>query len=189
MPAHPLAIALIERLAPVKNRLQACVLDLGAGRGRNTAALERAGFNVISVADEAAASNHAIAAIAVNLDAVLATHALLHGTPKSVAERLEAIARHLVSRGVFYATFASTRDARYGAGRRVADNCFAPTEGDEAGVPHVYYDERRLRATLAPHFEIESLEERSVDDVAGRWAHPTTPLSGAVHWFVRGSRA
>jgi hypothetical protein len=104
-----------------------------------------------------------------------------------VQERIRAIARALVLHGLFYATFASTCDARYGVGSQIANSTFAPVDGDEAGVPHVYYDETRLRAVLEPSFTIESLEERGVDDIAGRWAHPSTPLRGAVHWIVKAS--
>jgi hypothetical protein len=41
---------------------------------------------------------------------------------------------------------------------------------------------------LGAYFTVVSLEERGVDGVAGRWAHPTTPLRGAVHWFVNASK-
>lgn len=185
MPAHPLAVDLIERL---RDRPHARVLDLGSGHGRNTVALTEAGLTVTPVDDLRAASAQAIGAVGDRFDAVLATHALLHGTPQSVAERIDAIARVLVPGGLFYATFASTHDARYGRGAHVAENTFAAVGGDESGVAHVYYDEHRLRAVLTPYFEIDTLEERRVDHIAGRWAHPTTPLHGAVHWLVRGRK-
>ncbi|MBV8196925.1 MAG: hypothetical protein JO263_02210 [Candidatus Eremiobacteraeota bacterium] len=51
-------------------------------------------------------------------------------------------------------------------------------------MPHVYFDEPRLRALLEPLFEIEALEEQDVDRIVGRWAHQQQPLSGAVHWFA-----
>ncbi len=57
-------------------------------------------------------------------------------------------------------------------------------EGDERGVAHAYFDRERLTALLEPHFSVESLEERAVDDVVGYWAHRDAPLRGAVHWFV-----
>jgi SAM-dependent methyltransferase len=182
MPAHPLAIELIERL---KDRPRVRVVDLGTGSGRNADALLAADFDVTALDDTASADATSIVALGTGFDAVLATHALLHGTPQSVTERIAAIALILVPGGLFYATFASTRDARYRTGRYVTDETFTPIEGDEAGVPHVYYDERRLRADLAPHFYIDALEELGVDDVAGGWAHRTTPLRGAVHWLVR----
>lgn len=186
MAAHPLAIELIERL---RGKRGARVLDFGGGRGRNTRALRVAGLDVTAFSDDEAAGRGALDTLQDAFDAVLATHALLHGTPQSVAERVDAIGRVLGEAGLFYATFASVRDARWGRGERLTEETFAPTEGDERGVPHVYYDEQRLRAVLAPHFAIESLVECNADQIAGTWAHPNTPLRGAVHWFLRALKA
>jgi len=183
MPAHPLAGALAQRLRP-----GARVLDFGSGRGRNASALRDAGFDVVAIDDGDAANAATLRAIEPRFDCAVATHALLHGTPQSVAERIDAIANALARDGLFFATFASTKDARYGRGEQIADETFAPSEGDERGVPHVYYGEERLRAILLPYFEVESLDERSADAIAGAWAHPSTPLRGAVHWFLKARR-
>jgi hypothetical protein len=64
---------------------------------------------------------------------------------------------------------------------------FAALDGDEAGVPHAYFDERSLRAILEPHFDVTSLIEWDATKTAGSWAH-ATPLSEAVHWFFVGQR-
>lgn len=160
-------------------------MDFGSGRGRNCEALRQAGLAVTALDDAEASDAKAISILDREFEAVLSTHALLHGMPQSITDRISAIARAVKPDGLFFATFASVRDARYGNGTRVGDHTFAPTAGDEVGVPHVYYDERRLRALVGVLFEVESLEERSVDAVAGRWAHPNAPLHGAVHWFAR----
>ena len=186
MSAHPLAIELIDRL---QDKDRARVVDLGSGRGRNAQALVEAGFEVVTISDEDASGRDALGALAGSFDAVIATHALLHGTPQSVAERIDAAAHVLCEGGLLHATFASVRDARYGKGARLADATFAPRDGDERGVPHVYYNEARLRAIITPYFTIESLEERDADRVAGTWAHPNTPLRGAVHWLLRAIKA
>ena len=55
---------------------------------------------------------------------------------------------------------------------------------DERGVAHTFFDESRLRELLARHFEIESLTEHDVDEIAGSWAHQHRPLNRAVHWFA-----
>lgn len=184
MPAHPLATALAGRLWP-----GAHVLDFGAGRGRNTEALRGAGLTVYAIDDADAMGATALRELDVRLDGVLATHALLHGAPESIALRIGAIADRLDRHGLFFATFASTRDARYGHGERIAENAFAASDGDERGVTHVFFDEASLRALLEPQFLIESLSERSADPIAGTWAHPTAPLQGAVHWLLFAQRA
>jgi hypothetical protein len=179
MPAHPLALELVQRLRP-----SARVLEIGAGRGRNSQALRDGGLDVVALDDAAASLLDSFSSLSGPFDAALSTHALLHGTLQSVAERVEAIAHLLAPSGLLCATFGSENDARFGKGERVAENVFAPADGDERGVAHAFYDEANLRSLLEASFEIELLGERSVDDVAGRWAHPTAPLTGAVHWFV-----
>jgi hypothetical protein len=98
---------------------------------------------------------------------------------------LERIAAALQAHAPFYATFGSTNDARYGHGSKIEPFVFAPQGGDEDGVAHVFYDRERLTASLERLFVIESLDETSVDAIAGRWAHEQRPLERAVHWFAR----
>jgi hypothetical protein len=168
---HPLAVALTERLAPLPG---ARVLEIAAGSGRNTAALETAGFAVTSL-DDARPSSCA---------AALATHALLHGTAAELATLLGRVAVALEPAAPLYATFGSTRDARYGEGTRIEAHVYAPAGGDEDGVPHPFFDRDRLTALLQRWFVIESLDETGVDEIAGRWAHEKRPLKAAVHWFA-----
>ncbi len=160
------------------------VLDFAAGNGRNTAALQAAGIAVLAVDDEAAATAEALRDISGPFDATISTHGLLHGTYDAIALRIAAIAERLRTGGLLYATFGSVRDARFGQGRRLADWTFAPVDGDERDVPHTYFDRDRIAALVAPYFDIESLEEVGVDDVAGRWAHLAKPLQSAAHWFA-----
>lgn len=177
-PPHPLAVRAIERL-PSGGR----VLDFGRGSGRNSLALESAGFDVERYDDDAASDvppkreRDAFAA-------VIATHALLHGTPTSIARRLRWLSTALAHDGLLYATFGCIADARFGVGRRIDRHTFAPSNGDEAGVAHAYFSQDEVRALLSPLFAIESLEAVQADTVAGRWAHATAPLRGAVHWFI-----
>jgi len=179
--AHPLARALIERF---RGEPGARILEIGTGSGRNLRALRAAGLSVNSLDDARAARPDAIGAAGDDFAAALSTHALLHGDSNSLKEMMSAVARALRSGAFLYATFGSSRDARFGRGERVDDLTFAPSEGDERGVPHAYYDEQRLRALLEPYFKIESLEEHDVDRVAGSWAHREETLAGAIHWFA-----
>ena len=166
-PPHPLCLALIERL---RERPGAAIFEIGAGSGRNTRALEAAGFAV----------NDGVGPFA----GALSTHALLHGTPDDIREQLAVIARALEPGAPFYVTFGSVHDARYGEGTTLAPFTFAPTEGDEIGVAHAFFDESRLRALLDEHWIVEDLHEHNVDDVAGTWAHEQRPLHNSVHWFA-----
>ncbi|HEY9180689.1 MAG TPA: class I SAM-dependent methyltransferase [Candidatus Baltobacteraceae bacterium] len=178
--AHPLAVALVERLSAQPG---AAVIDFGAGSGRNTAAFTSAGFTVQSVPD----SEIRTFAADSEFDAAVATHSLLHGTHADVDAMLQALGGALKPDAPLYATFTSKGDARYGRGTRIEPDVYAPDSGDEAGVPHVYFDEPGLRAAIEPYFAIESMEEHGVDAIAGTWAH-AIPLHGSVHWFVRAVR-
>lgn len=168
-PPHPLTLDLIDRL---RERPGARVLEVGPGSGRNTRALEVAGFEVCSLPAE---GRHA---------AALTTHALLHGTPSSIAAELAVIAAALEPGAPLFGTFGSTRDARYGSGAPIEPHVYAPQDGDEHGVAHTYFDRARLSELLAAHFAIESMREVVVDDIAGTWGHQQTPLRDAQHWFV-----
>jgi hypothetical protein len=179
-PPHPLAVELIAALGAGEAR----VIDFASGSGRNARALRAAGFQVLEIADPGATAA-AVARVPSSVQAVISTHGLLHGTINTIADALDAIAGKLVPGGRLYATFASTRDARYGQGTEIEPFVYAPDDGDERGVPHAYFDEPRLRGLLSHSYVLESIEERSADVVAGSWAHPRTPLHNAVHWFVK----
>lgn len=177
--AHPLARRLIERLgAP----LQGTLLEIGTGNGRNRRALLAAGFDVTSVERIGELPEAGQASL---FAAALSTHAFLHGRMRDLAGELTLLAAHLAPHAPFFATFGSTEDARHGVGTCMEANVYAPTYGDEAGVPHAFFDEVTLRRLLAASFFVEALERVAVDAIAGRWAHTETPLRGAVHWFVQ----
>lgn len=172
-PPHALALELLRRF---QDRSGATILEIGRGSGRNTAALLAAGFHVTGLDEPASA------------DAALSTHALLHGTREDVAQLLGRIAGRLVPGAPLFGTFGSLRDARYGEGTRIGQDCYAPTFGDEKGVPHAFFDEPSLRALFDDAWTIESLREVCVDTLAGEWAHAKRPLEGAYHWFVVATR-
>ncbi len=172
-PPHPLALELIERL---RNRPGARILEVGTGSGRNTRALEAAGFTVVTLDNDMLVAG------------ALSTHALLHGTPATISGVLHAIAQRLERGGALYGTLGSVRDARYGSGRFIEDGVYAPEEGDERGVAHSYFDEKAVRELLKGDWITESLREVGVDTIAGSWAHQQQPLHDAVHWFVVATR-
>lgn len=177
---HPLALALIDRMRAYPN---AAILEIGIGSGRNAAALSQAGLVVHATRDYLDLRPEKVL-----FRAAISTHALLHGTTEQIRTALQAIAARLVAGAPLCATFGSTRDARFGEGTRIDAYTFAPIDGDERGVTHTFFDEPRLRALLADNYDIESIEERNVDAIAGAWAHTTRPLRAAVHWFVIATR-
>ena len=179
--AHPLAERLIEHLQQRRNTR---VLDFSAGSGRNSDALRAAGITVVAIDDAAAASLDPFPADAVEFAAALSTHGLLHGTPDRIAAALAAIAASLERGGRLFATFGSSRDARFGKGTRLGSLTFAPDSGSERGVPHTYYDRTAIDALLSRSFAVQSLEECGVDGIVGSWAHGDDPLRQAVHWFA-----
>ena len=177
-PAHPLAADLIDRLRREEGNR---VVEIGGGSGRNTRALQAAGLRVIVIPD-----GQPFPPLGPGVfDGALSTHALLHGSPETIARLVALIARSLKPGAPLYATLGSTRDARFGVGTAIGPWTFAPSGGDEAGVAHTFFDRERLLAMLEEHFTIESLAERDVDDIAGRWAHERKPLRGSAHWFVK----
>lgn len=179
---HPLAERLI---AHVRGRDAIRVLEVGTGSGRNAAALAAAGLAFVSIGEFAPIGPLQGAG---SFAAALATHALLHGTPETIGLRLREIARVVEPGGRLYATFGSTRDVRFRRGTRIDDATYAPVDGDEAGIAHAFFDEGRLRSLLSEAYTIVRIEEVDVDEIAGKWAHTTTPLRNAVHWFVEASR-
>jgi hypothetical protein len=176
-----LAERLIERLQPKPG---ARVLDFAAGSGRNSAALRRAGFTVVEIDDCRAAEASPLPQTLGSFDAAISTHGLLHGTAASIGTLVGDIAGRLDAAGLLYATFGSQRDARFRAGDRIDDLTYAPSDGDERGVAHTYFEGAALRAVLEPFFAVESLAEHDADGSAGAWAHSQQPLHGAVHWFA-----
>ena len=171
---HPLA----QRLA-AQHRAGDRVLVVGPGRGRSLGVLEAAGLRV----ETATAGDEQLLEHRGPYGAILSTHALLHGTRVAVARRCALLLRRIATGGRLYATFGSKRDPRYGAGTEVSGGGWAPTDGDEAGVAHAYFDRATLLRALAG-FHVLSIEERDVGDIAGRWAHPSRGAPPAIHWFV-----
>jgi hypothetical protein len=198
---HPLARDLAGCL-----EADARVLLLGVGSGRNVPPLLAAGARVDVVEEDPERARAAVDRFAGDgrvrvvraryagpipfaggFAAALTTHALQHGSLGGVTGAVAAVRSRLAPGAPFFLTLGSKRDPRFASGRRIAPNVAAPLDGSEAGVAHVYLDEPEVRAVLAG-FEIESANEASAAETAGRWAHPGAEADGLVHWFVRARR-
>jgi len=199
-PAHPLAVELGAMLA---GETGPRLLMLGIGNGRNVAPFVRSGVRVDAVEEDSARARDASLRFEGNAririaradyagpypyagtySGALSTSALLHGTPASLRAALAAVHLRLKRGAPLFATFGSTRDPRFGTGRRIDESTFAPDRGDEAGVPHAFFDEARLRALLVDFGDLD-VGESSAAQTVGRWAHPSDSTEGIVHWFVR----
>lgn len=176
---HPLTERLIAHAG--EHPLEGPVLEVGTGSGRNTRALVSAGVPTVGVPD--ATPYTQLPGTRENYGAALATHAYLHGSTDKVRAGMAELRRVLQPGAPLYVTLGSIRDARYGLGIPFDERTFAPGDGDEAGIPHAYFDRDGVIEMLAG-FTIDSLEEVDVDAVVGRWAHADDEVAGRVHWFV-----
>ena len=202
-PAHPLALQLVQLLARSPNA-PGPVLILGAGTGRSIPPFLDAGFAVDALDDRpehvaqlrerfagagglrlALASYDKPARLGFGYCGGLATHAYLHGTPVHVGAALDALATVLQPGGVACFTLGSSSDPRFGQGRRIDPSTWAPADGAEAGIPHLYLLEHQARAIVERSLHIVSLQEHQAGRIVGRWAHGQELASEAiVHWFV-----
>ena len=183
--AHPLADELLAFVA--RHPLSGPVVEVGQGTGRNTRALVAAGVQVVPVADDVPYTQ--LPGGRDMYGAALSTHAYLHGTVDKLRAGLAELRRVLRPGAPIFITLGSIDDARYGLGIPFDERSFAPGDGDEAGIPHAYFDRDGIVELLRGFFDLESAEQVDVDRIVGRWAHGEEAPSGRVHWFVRARRS
>ena len=177
--AHPLAELLIELAR--EHPLDGPVIEVGTGSGRNTRALVAAGIPNLTVPDSTPYTQ--LPGSRETYGAALSTHAYLHGATPKLRAGIAELRRVLRPNAPAFITLGSFKDARYGLGVPLDERTFAPGEGDEAGIPHAYFDRDGVIELLFG-YTIVSLEEVDVDDIVGRWAHTDDEIVGRVHWFV-----
>jgi hypothetical protein len=181
--AHPLASELAACYR--ERRLAGPVLEVAAGSGRNTRYFVDAAIPIVSTRDDETYTQ-----LPGGRDlyaAALSTHGYLHGEVAKLRLGFAELRRVLRTGAPIALTLGSIRDARFGFGVPIDESTFAPGDGEEAGIPHAYFDRQGVIDVLGPAFEIDSLEERNVDAIVGRWAHDNP--TGMWHWFVRAHRA
>jgi hypothetical protein len=119
--------------------------------------------------------------------AALSTHGYLHGTTAKLRAGFAELRRVLKPDAPAFFTLGSIRDARYGLGTEYDERSFAPGDGDEAGIPHVYFDRDGVLEVLRGLFAVVEMADVVVDDIIGRWAH-ADPVTGRSQWFVHATR-
>ncbi len=178
--AHPLAERLIAYAR--EHPLDGPVVEVGSGSGRNTRALVDARLPVVGVPDSTPYTQ--LPGGRDTYGAALSTHAYLHGASAKLRAGIAELRRVLLPGAPVFITLGSFKDARYGLGIPLDDRTFAPGEGDEAGIPHAYFDRDGVIELLLG-FAIASMEEVDVNEIVGRWAHGADEdVAGRVHWFV-----
>lgn len=180
--AHPLAERLI--VTARERPLDGPVIEIGLGSGRNTRALVEAKIPLVSVPDDVPYTQ--LPGARDTYGAALSTHAYLHGVTSKLRAGIGELRRVLRPGAPAFLTLGSIADARYGLGVPLDERTFAPGDGDEAGIPHAYFDRDGVIELLFG-FTIDRMDEVAVDDIAGRWAHPNAE-GGRVHWFVEAHR-
>jgi len=181
--AHPLADRLVA--AAAAGSFTDPVVEVGNGSGRNTRALVGAGIRVVAVGDSTPYTQ--LPGEREAYGAALSTHAYLHGTDAKLRAGMAELRRVLRPGAPAFMTLGSFRDARYGLGLALDERTFAPGDGDEAGVPHVYYDRDGV-LELMRGFTIDALDEVDADDTVGRWAHADDGVRGRVQWWIQARR-
>ena len=182
--AHPLADELLD--FNTEQPLSGPVIEVGHGSGRNTRALLAAGLQVVPVPDDVPYTQ--LPGGRETYGAALSSHAYLHGTVDKLRAGMAELRRVLRPGAPIFITLDSIQDARYGFGVSFDERSFAPGDGDEAGIPHAYFDRDGIVELLRGFFELESAREVEVDAIVGRWAHGEQEPAGRVHWFVRARR-
>ncbi|MGD0474673.1 MAG: hypothetical protein ABSB70_15865 [Candidatus Velthaea sp.] len=180
---HPLAadLALVYR----EQHLIGPIVEIAAGSGRNTRYLRESDIPVVSTRDDESYTQ--LPGGRRSYAAALSTHGYLHGTIAKLRLGFAELRRVLRPRAPIFITLGSIHDARFGLGTAYDETTFAPGDGDEAGVPHPYFDRSGAIEVLAPAFTVESLDEVEVDAIVGRWAHDMP--TGLCHWFVIARRS
>ena len=181
--AHPLAYQVIEILKA--RQLRGPVIEVAAGSGRNTRALQAAGLNVVATSDDDPYTQ--LPGNRGEYVAALSTHGYLHGAVAKLRAGLAELRRVLADGAAIAITLGSITDARFGFGEQLDDNTFAPGDGEEIGIPHAYFDRDGVSELMRGLFTIASLEEMDVDDIVSRDTH--SEPAGMRHWFVLARKA
>ena len=159
------------------------IWDLCCGAGRNTVALARIGHDVYAsdgsakaidltrrwVEDTGLTATTSIADMTacpfkdISFHGVVSWDSLCHNTIDNIKKAVEEVRRHMVPNGLFMANVMSVSSmaGHHGAGREIEPYTFVHNNGHEAGIPHHFFDEDRLR-NLLEAWEIVVMAEQVV---------------------------
>lgn len=161
----PEVVDLMEK-KDVKN-----VLDLGCGGGRHSVYLAQRGMRVsgidaspkgIQITQDKMATNgltgdfqagniyERLPYADASFEAIVSTQTINHGTIEEIRELIKEMERVLTPNGMIFITTAirGTKGGKGGLGtdsdKKIAPHTYVPTEGNEEGLTHYYFDKKRL---------------------------------------------
>jgi len=183
---HPSVVSLQREM---DNRGFRKILDLGCGAGRHTTYLSGLGFEVVGLDPASSGLEHCYGELVTrelprrlvlagmerlpfhdsSYQCVVSTYVIHHNSILGITLAIGEIERILVPGGLFLATVLGRKDFKYGVGRRVEDGTYVPTEGDERGVVHHFFERDEIMDLLGS-FRIISLagDEAEVDFPGGK---------------------
>lgn len=176
---HPSVVSLVGKLWA---RGFSRVLDLGCGAGRHTVHLSREGFSATGIDPALTGLLHSSAWLQAeglpirlcrgdmaglpfredSFDCVLAVYVLHHATKGRIRKTVSEIERVLVPGGLLLAMVLTKGDFKYGDGRMIEKDTYLTGRGDEAGVPHHFFDREEVIQVLGS-FSILSLGTEKID--------------------------
>ena len=145
------------------------VLDLGCGIGRHALLFAESGFNVTAV-DESEkaldilrekASEKQVTITGINayytgeifpeqsFDLIIAYNVLYHGYREAFHKSVGLIYTYLRAGGLFFFTCPTRQDAKYGNGKKVAENTYSSLNSVHPGDIHYFADENDIAIFLS----------------------------------------
>jgi ubiquinone/menaquinone biosynthesis C-methylase UbiE len=168
------------------------ILDLGCGAGRHSILLAEAGFQVVALD----ISQSALKALEGRLktasidnitlvkhemwelpfpddyfDGVVCTNVLHHGRLVEIKRATREIHRVMRRGALAFVIVLSTADFRKGNGKKLEQNTYVFTEGEERGIIHHFFPRKELQSCLTK-FDSISFKERLIPiETGGNRAH------------------
>lgn len=182
------------------------IWDLCCGAGRHTVALARIGHEVYASDGSAEAidltrqwiEKSGLAAVTsisemtvcpfkdIFFHGVISWDSLHHNTIGNIRKTVEEIRQHMVPNGLFMANVMSVNSmaGHHGSGREIEPYTFVHDDGHEAGIPHHFFDEDRLRSLLKAWEIVVMVEQVVSHKETSKDAPKINPFSYSFWGFV-----
>jgi SAM-dependent methyltransferase len=104
-------------------------------------------------------------------DAVISLYVIYHNTLANMKKTIAEIHRVLRPGGLALLTFMSKRSYRYGRGRQLEPDTFAPDVGADEGIPHHFSDRGKVERLLNAFHLLQIDLDEWIDDQGQRHSH------------------